>query len=249
MPLIAISASSRANGGVRRTQLNHAYVASAQAAGLTPVIVPPLERLDELHRILDSVQGVILSGGEDVDPSRYGARRHTASHEPHGARDACELELARQSHARGLPLLAICRGIQLLNVAFGGTLVQDIASEVPETLEHHLDDRRQERVHPITVEPRSRLANSLGAAEVHVNSIHHQAVDRVGEGLRISARAADGIVEGVEWHDEEWWALGVQWHPEELTATSEPWDRQLFDAFADRCAQHRPHEKTARTGD
>ena len=190
MPLIAISASSRAHGGVRRTQLNHAYVASAQAAGLTPLIVPPLERLDELHRVLDSVQGVILSGGEDVDPSHYGAPRHAASNEPHGARDACELELARLARARGLPLLAICRGIQLLNVAFGGTLIQDIASEVSETLDHHLDDRRQERVHPITIEPSSRLAGSLGVAAASVNSIHHQAVGRVGHGLRISARAS-----------------------------------------------------------
>jgi putative glutamine amidotransferase len=189
------------------------------------------------------VQGVILSGGEDVDPSHYGAPRHAASNEPHGARDACELELARLARARGLPLLAICRGIQLLNVAFGGTLIQDIASEVSETLDHHLDDRRQERVHPITIEPSSRLAGSLGVAAASVNSIHHQAVGRVGHGLRISARASDGIVEGIEWQDDEWWALGVQWHPEELTATSEAWDRQLFVAFADRCADHRPEKK------
>ena len=100
MPLIAISCPTRASGGARRAQLNHAYVASAEAVGLIPVIGPPLAQLDGIHRILDSVQGVILSGGEDVDPARYGAQRHVASNEPHGARDAWELELVRQATER-----------------------------------------------------------------------------------------------------------------------------------------------------
>jgi len=229
--------------------LNHAYLASAEAAGLVPVIVPPLGQLDGIHRILDSVDGVILSGGEDVDPARYGARRHVASHEPHGPRDACELELARQAHERRLPLLAICRGIQLLNVALGGTLIQDITSEVPGALAHNVSDRRDERVHEISLTPGSRLAESLGTGEARVNSIHHQALDRIGAGLNVSARATDGIVEGVEWHDENWWAVGVQWHPEELTGTPEPWDRRLFATFADQCAQYRPSASAAGRAD
>ena len=245
MPLIAVSCTARTRDGARRAQLNQAYLASAEAAGLIPLIVAPLEQLDGIPRILDAVQGVVLSGGEDVDPARYGAKRHAASHKSYGPRDAFELELARQSHARRLPLLAICRGVQLLNVAFGGTLIQDIASEVPGSLAHNVSDRRTERVQAISVHPGSRLAESLGAVEASVNSIHHQALDRIGTGLSVSARATDGVVEGVEWSDEDWWALGVQWHPEELTTTSEAWDRQLFAAFAERCEQYRPAGSTA----
>jgi putative glutamine amidotransferase len=249
MPLIAISCTTRDRDGVRRAQLNQAYVASVEAAGLIPVIVPPLENLHGISRILESVQGVVLSGGEDIDPSRYDAPRHAASHDPHGARDACELELARQSYVRRVPLLAICRGIQLLNVAFGGTLIQDIPSEVPDALAHDVGDRRRERVHAISVQRHTRLAEALGADGVSVNSIHHQAVDRIGDGLLVSARSTDGVVEGVEWHDDDWWALGVQWHPEELTETSEAWDRRLFAAFAGRCGQYRPAESPAGLGD
>jgi putative glutamine amidotransferase len=131
-----------------------------------------------------------------------------------------------------MPMLAICRGIQLANVALGGTLVQDIPTERPSAVEHDLPRERATRVHDVTVDTGSRLANVLGDTRIAVNSSHHQSLDRIASGLRVTARSSDGIVEGVEWTGEDWWMLGVQWHPEELTRDDKPWDRRLFDAFA-----------------
>jgi putative glutamine amidotransferase len=175
----------------------------------------------------------VLSGGEDVDPAHYGAALHPEAGQPRRERDDFELALVDVARARGLPTLAICRGIQLLNVALGGTLVQDIPSERDTAIVHATKGDRASRVHEVRLDARSRLAAALGATEetISVNSFHHQALDRVAPGLHPSAHAPDGIIEGVERRDD-WWVLGVQWHPEELVGTSEPWDRGLFAAFA-----------------
>ena len=122
----------------------------------------------------------------------------------------------------------------MLNVALGGTLVQDLPSERPGDVAHDPASSRDARVHEVAIAPGSRLAAAIGATRATVNSFHHQAVDRVAEALAVVARAPDGVVEGVEAADAAWWALGVQWHPEELTATPESWDRALFAAFAER---------------
>jgi putative glutamine amidotransferase len=151
------------------------------------------------------------------------------------ARDATEIALLTAARARGLPTFAICRGVQVVNVALGGTLVQDLPSERADVIPHELDDQRDSRVHDVRVEPSSRLATILGVEHIAVNSIHHQAVDRPGDCVRVTARADDGVIEGVESDDPRWWMVGVQWHPEDLTGTTEPWDRRLFAAFADAC--------------
>jgi putative glutamine amidotransferase len=121
----------------------------------------------------------------------------------------------------------------VVNVALGGTLVQDIPSQSATELNHDPQARRDERVHAVRVESTSRLANALGTDCLTTNSFHHQALDAVAEGLRVTAYADDGIVEGAESADPEWWMLAVQWHPEELTGAPEPWDRNLFAAFAE----------------
>jgi putative glutamine amidotransferase len=123
-----------------------------------------------------------------------------------------------------------------VNVAFGGTLVQDIPIELPHALAHETDAPRDARVHDVAITPGSRLAAAAGTTLVRVNSSHHQALARIGDGLRVTAAAPDGIIEGVEWGDGDWWMVGVQWHPEELVDTPERWDRRLFDAFAAECA-------------
>jgi putative glutamine amidotransferase len=186
-------------------------------------------------RILDLVAGLVLTGGEDVDPSRYGDRPHPALGPVSRARDATELALVGAARERGLPTLAICRGIQVVNVGLGGTLVQDLPSQRTDAAAHELDERRGNRVHDVDVEPGSRLGTILGATTLGVNSIHHQAIDRLGASMRVCARAADGVIEGVESIDPRWWMVGVQWHPEELTTTPEPWDRRLLAAFAAAC--------------
>ena len=241
-PLVAVTATTTRDRDARsRVRLNASYVRALEAAGLVPIVVPPLAAPDAALPLLDVVAGLVLTGGEDVDPTRYGARAHPALGPVVAARDETELALAIGARSRGLPTLAICRGIQVLNVALGGTLVQDLPSERPAGLAHDPGGARDARVHAVDVTPGSRLAAAMGSASPAVNSFHHQAVDRVAEGLVVTARAPDGVVEGVETTDDAWWALGVQWHPEELTETAEPWDRGLFRAFAERVRADRAY--------
>lgn len=231
-PLVAVTATTRLVDGVPRLRLNVSYVRALEAVGLVPLVTPPLAPV-HAARVLASVRGLVLTGGEDVAPHRFGATPHPRLGTVHEERDAWELALVAEAHARRLPTLAICRGIQVLNVALGGTLVQDIPSERPSGVPHDQDDARGARVHPVTVEPATRLAEALAGSAVAVNSIHHQSIDRVAAGLRVSALAPDGVVEGAEWAADDWWAVGIQWHPEELTESAEPWDRGLFGRFAD----------------
>ena len=234
-PIVAVTATARLVEGVERVRLNAAYVRALESVGLVPIVVPPSASAESVLRVLDVVAGLVLSGGEDVDPSRYGATPHPELGPINCARDDTELALLGRARALGLPTLAICRGIQVVNVALGGTLVQDLPSERQGIEAHDVDDERDSRVHGVRIAPDSHLASILGAQSLGVNSIHHQAVGRLGEAMRINARADDGTVEGVESDDPSWWMVGVQWHPEELTTTPEPWDRRLFAAFAAAC--------------
>lgn len=231
-PLVAISATARPTEGMPRVRLNEVYVRAVERAGMIPLLVPPFADAADAAKILDAVAGVVLTGGEDVDPASYGATRHLALGPTNALRDATEIALTLGARERNMPALAICRGIQIANVALGGTLVQDIPSERPGSLDHERDGERAMRVHDISVTAGSRLERALGARTLTVNSFHHQALDRVADGIRVSAVASDGIIEGAESSDADWWMLGVQWHPEELTETPEPWDRGLFLALA-----------------
>jgi putative glutamine amidotransferase len=229
-PIVAITATTKLIDGMARVRLNEAYVAALTGAGLTPLIVPPLADAD-VDALLGAVSGLVLSGGEDVAPDAYGAA-DAGSQPPHRMRDSTELALVRRARELRMPTLAICRGIQLANVAFGGTLVQDIPSRMPQAESHDQSERRRERVHAIAVDADSAIARALGGSRIDVNSSHHQSLDRIASGMRVVARAPDGVVEAAEWTGDDWWMLGVQWHPEELVTTKEPWDRSLFAAFA-----------------
>jgi putative glutamine amidotransferase len=222
--------------GTKRVRVNAAYVRAVEAAGALPVVLPPLADASRAAELLAPLDGLLLTGGEDIDPARYGATPHPTVTHVNAERDATEIALVLAARARGLPTLAICRGIQVLNVAFGGTLVQDIPSQWPGAMAHDAEDERDARVHDVTVEADSALALALGTASLRANSFHHQAVERIAHGLTITARAPDGVVEGAEWTDDDWWALGVQWHPEELVGSSEGWDRALFRALVARAA-------------
>jgi putative glutamine amidotransferase len=233
--LVAVSATTEMIRGAPRVRLNAAYVRALEGAGLVPLAVPPLAADEDAWRIVERVDGLVLTGGEDVDPAHYGAARDPETGPVVAQRDRTELALAAAARQRGLPTLAICRGLQLVNVAHGGTLVQHIPREHPDALAHAPPSAaRADRVHDVTVDAGSMLAAALGAERLRVNSSHHQAIETPGAGLRVTARAPDGIVEGMEGEDPRWWLLGVQWHPEELTETPEPWDRALFAAFASR---------------
>ena len=232
---VAVSATIRASDGADRVRLNAAYVRALESVGLVPIIIPPVGEPGAAARMLDLVAGLVLSGGEDVDPSFYGQPPHPELGTINRARDATELALLERARERALPTLAICRGVQLVNVGHGGSLVQDLSSQRAEAHVHDVDDARADRVHAVRVDASSRLANVVGEDTVHVNSVHHQAIDRLGSALRATAWAEDGVIEGVESADPQWWMVGVQWHPEELVKTHEPWDRRLFEAFAAAC--------------
>jgi putative glutamine amidotransferase len=229
---VAVTASIRPDGDTRRVRLTAAYVTALENAGLIPLIVPPLSSADAAQSILDSVSGLVLTGGEDVDPARYGEKRHEKVRYVNAARDATETALIEQARTRGTPILAICRGIQILNVALGGTLVQDIPSEVDTRIDHDEDSPRELRSHEISVERGSLIARAVGAERLTVNSFHHQSVKRVADGMRVTARSPDGVIEGLESTEKDWWVMGVQWHPEDLADSPEAWDRGLFNAFA-----------------
>ncbi len=236
LPLVLVTSTTEVIRGVSRVRVNEAYTDALAAAGLLPVVLPPLDP-DLAVRALDSVAGLVLTGGEDVDPAHYGVKAHAAAGAPHAARDACELALARAARDRALPTLAICRGAQVVNVAFGGTLIQDIPSERPDSLDHEPPGARRQRVHTVQIDSDSELARAVGDTAIATNSSHHQSVDRLAGGLRVTARTSDGIIEGLESDDLAWWMVAVQWHPEELIATPDEWDRRLFAAFAERVSR------------
>jgi gamma-glutamyl-gamma-aminobutyrate hydrolase PuuD len=221
-PLIGISAYPREVQIVPvRTvlhTLSRAYVEAVERAGGVPVVLPVLAP-SLAGEVLDRVDGLVLPGGGDVAPACYDAVAAPETHGVDAARDAWELAVAAQAVERGLPVLAICRGAQVLNVALGGSLVQHVAG-------HAWADRYREEVHRLSLAPGSRLAAVLGGAPVGANSLHHQAVDRPGEGVRAVAWAEDGTVEGFE-VDAHPHVLAVQWHPELLPGA--PAHRALFE--------------------
>jgi putative glutamine amidotransferase len=245
-PAVAVTATTELIRGLTRVRVNASYTDAVHMAGLRPYVLPVMSPLDA-DAMLDGMSGLVLTGGEDVDPVHYGAQPHAALGEVHAERDAFEIALARAAQARRLPTLAICRGIQVVAVALGGTLVQDLPSEWTGALNHAPGGRRDRRVHPVTLDAGSDLAAALGSHALHVNSSHHQAVALVPAAVRVVGRSPDGVIEGIESADPAWWMLGVQWHPEDLTATHDAWDRNLFSAFATTCAAAELGETSARS--
>lgn len=233
-PVVAVTATIREEDSPRRVRLNAAYVTALENAGLVPLVVPPLTDPAAADRILAAVDGLLLTGGEDVAPEYFGEEPHPKLGTVSKARDATEIALISAARRLRMPLMAICRGIQVLNVESGGSLIQDIAAQRPDALEHNGSGPRGAALHAVDIAEGSILGLATGAGRLDVNSLHHQAIDRLGDGLRVTARAPDGIIEGVESTDD-WWVLAVQWHPEEMDAAARPGAEPgpLFKAFAE----------------
>jgi putative glutamine amidotransferase len=185
---------------------------------------------------LEGADGLILSGGEDVDPSHYGAKPSQHLKEVDPRRDGLELALFAAATERHLPILAICRGLQLVNVALGGTLWQDLPSERESQLNHDVGDRWDIRSHSIALSPDTQLHETLRRETLVVNSFHHQAIRDLAPGLAVTAEAEDGIIEAVE-HYDDGWLLGVQWHPESFWRESDAPDAALFRALVGRASK------------
>lgn len=201
------------------------YMRTIELAGGVPVVLPPL-RSDSINPLLDQVAGLCLSGGPDLDPKTYAQRPDPRLGPTWPELDAMELTVARAADERELPLLAICRGMQALNVSRGGTLHQHLPDE--NEISHRQDAAAHERTHQVRVEPASRLGAILGTEADAVNSFHHQAIDELGEELRPVAWALDGVIEGIE-DDQREFLIGVQWHAECLPEVPE--QLELFKAF------------------
>jgi putative glutamine amidotransferase len=244
-PVIGVTghAAEPAAGG-RLVVAGQAYLAAVEAAGGLPVVLPPVAAPDLIAAALDRVDGVLFTGGKDIDPRHFGEAVLNATVKLEPERDAFELPLAREAVARDLPVLAICRGCQVLNVALGGSLWQDLPVQQPQGLAHAQAAPRDAPTHTVLVQTDTLLARALdlagppGAAATHAvdtNSFHHQAAKHVPEALAVVARAADGTIEAVEAPGRRF-VLGVQWHPEHLAA-SRPEHRRLFEALVEaaRC--------------
>jgi putative glutamine amidotransferase len=236
-PIIGIPCFPMVRGDTGRPiyASNQAYVQAVMHAGGVPVLIPPVPSEEALPAILGILDGLLLAGGADLDPVLYGEAPLPEMGTPEPQRDATELAITRWALDKSLPVLGICRGMQLLNVACGGSLYQDLPTQRPSAFDH--EQRGQARTHiahDVSTETGSLLASVLGEPRVGVNSFHHQAVKRIGQGLRVTGVAEDGIIEAVEIPDLPF-VLAVQYHPEELEGDDAA-SRRLFLAFVQASA-------------
>jgi putative glutamine amidotransferase len=220
--------------------MGRSYVEELRKVGAVPWVIPLIPHdPDTLGEIFNRLDGVFVTGGVDVDPTAYGEAKTPLCGTTDPDRDAVELMLLKHAMERKLPVLAVCRGIQILNVLGGGTLYQDVSAMVPAALKHDYfptpeQPSRKYLAHDITVKAGSKLGAILGDGVVPVNSMHHQAIKDLAPGLSPTAFAPDGIIEGVEGTGDQY-VIAVQWHPEELTDT-QPGMKRLFTTFIDAAA-------------
>jgi putative glutamine amidotransferase len=245
-PLVAIPTYHLGAGQVGNWEgayaLPEPYVAALTAAGARTVLLPPAQP-DGAEGLLAPFDGLLLAGGGDIEPARYGAADHPTQYGTDPDRDELELELARAAVRLGVPTLGICRGVQLLNVAFGGTLVQHLpdadgrdGARAEHQVEHQVEhrDEAKQAMHGLRIEPGSRLAEAVGQVEAEGLSHHHQGLARLGDGFRPVAWAPDGLVEGIE--RDHGWTVGVLWHPES-TAGRDPVQHRLLRGFVEVAAR------------
>jgi putative glutamine amidotransferase len=216
--------------------MNDRYLVVLASVGAAPILLPLLDaEPDALRSIYERLDGLFLAGGVDVDPASYGAPQHETTGRTDAARDAVELALTRWALQDGRPILGVCRGLQILNVARGGTLVQDTTLLHPDAIKHDYFPTqgfaRDHLAHDIVPERGTRLAEIFGAAPFAVNSMHHQGIEVLANGFVATGHAPDGLIEALETEGEEW-VVGVQWHPESLIDRDEA-TRRLFEEFVE----------------
>jgi putative glutamine amidotransferase len=238
-PVIGIGSDVLAPPGERECAMMFlTYVESVRRAGGVPVIVPP--QSENAGDVVDSLDGLLLAGGEDCDPAAYGEERHSTVAPMDPRRQGNDLALARAAREKNIPTLGICLGMQVMNVAAGGSLIQDIDSQHGTEIRHASRPEARAR-HFVTVDASSSLGRIVGQNEIDVNSSHHQAVRNVGRGLVVTAKAPDGIVEGLEDPQHPFY-VGVQWHPEDMAGEGSA--EAIFAAFIGAAAKRREHVAT-----
>jgi putative glutamine amidotransferase len=240
-PLIGVTCDVRVPRGhpeAYELVLDHRYATAVKNAGGFPVLLPIARRPEVISSYLDRVDGVVIVGGDDVDPKLYGEEPRRGTGAVFGPRQRFERKIYEEARARRLPVFGICYGMQLINVLEGGALFQDIRREakLKKTRQPAIHGGRSSQSHRVRVKPNSRLAYILGCRSTTVVSEHHQAISRLGVGFRSVADAPDGIVEAIECDDES--ILAVQWHPERTPRSAAT--KKLFAWFVDLCCRHRP---------
>lgn len=223
-PVIGVTCGHQWDG-TKRHYVNEAYITSVLAAGGLPILIPHMNP-NLLLEVIKQVDAVLIPGGIDIDANLFNQEIHPRCGKIDPLWDELDLTVIRAALERDLPLLAICRGCQILNVACGGDLVQDIPSQVKDAINHNPDAPKWHATHDIAVTDDSKLAKLLGTTSIRVNSFHHQAVARIAPGLQVSAVASDGVIEGIE-SKEHGYVIGVQWHPE-LMIKHHPVFKSLF---------------------
>lgn len=218
--------------GIRRSVVEAGYLDGLRVAGLLPLVLSPLDDRSTRQRLLDRAGGLMLSGGADVDPARYGETMNGAR-DLAPERDEMEFALLEIALERGLPVLAICRGMQVLNVALGGTLHQDLATEFDASISHDRWRDIDASIHEIRPERPGLLSGVFNGEATKQNSAHHQGVERLAAGLTAVGYAPDGLIEAVEYRQGGGWTVGVQWHPERKIDRDDGVNRRLFEAFGD----------------
>lgn len=232
-PLIGIGSDVVQKNGERdRAFVYTTYIESLKRAGAVPVLIPP--QPENASDVLDGLDGIVLAGGDDCDPAEYGEEKHPSCEPMDPRRQQNDVSLARLARERGIPTLGICLGVQVMNVAAGGTLIQDIGSAVTTDIDHASEPSDRHR-HDVRIDASTKLGGILGARELNVNSSHHQAVGRVASGLNVAAKAPDGVVEALEDPSHPFY-VGVQWHPEDMPGESSA--SALFGAFVEAARNH-----------
>lgn len=225
-PIIGVTTYGRNQAG--EFSVPSTYMDAILAAGGVPLLIPPT--LADPVRILDAIDGLVLTGGGDIDPALYGGASHPTVYAIDAERDAAEIALAKQALSTPIATLGICRGMQVLGVAGGADLIAHVPDVYGETVLHRLDNPRRAIPHAVTIKAHTRLAAIVGEAEIEVVSWHHQAIKTVPPGWHVSAQAADGLIEALEYQPHPW-LVAVQWHPE-LSPTAVPHQR-LFQALVE----------------
>jgi putative glutamine amidotransferase len=236
-PLIAVPTLHAERMGSQMVANHTAYLNAIEATGGIPLLIQLSRDESVLHTLYDLCQGLLLTGGVDMDPACYGEEPHEKLGDIDAQRDEVEIMLTRRAIAEGKPLLGICRGVQVMNVAMGGTLYQDVPSQLAGAGEHRESGLRKQwdyLAHSISIAEDSWLAAQLGTSRLDVNTLHHQAIKDLAAGLRVTATAPDGVIEAVEGLSEQF-LVGIQCHPERLWDRSDPRWRRVFAAFVERC--------------
>ncbi|WP_208588775.1 gamma-glutamyl-gamma-aminobutyrate hydrolase family protein [Gracilibacillus suaedae] len=233
-PVIGITSSIVSHNNIPSYNLHEKHIQSVIQAGGVPIIIPTGPEV--IAEVWVSIcNGIILSSGEDIDPNSFRAHPSPKIQNTNKKRDLTEIELVKYAQKQSKPILGLCRGLTMLNVALGGTVMQDIETSNPNAINHNQQAARPEPTHYVQIDKTSRLYQILGSSSIQVNSIHHQAIDQLATNLKKVAIAPDGIIEAVEGVDKTSpMIMGIQWHPEEMTSEDATM-QGIFDAFVKAC--------------